>query len=217
MEIISQYDNQHNYVSIIDDKIYLSICSNMSLDFCSNSNFKLKWGNCRLEAAHLKLFIYMNNELAKELDLFDLSILSLTAFLKEVKKKLTIIAVKQSPTNSASPIMKYVNPIYGSYVMPQSLNKSLSIKLFYATWCGFSKIFLPIWNSATDTHKNKITFTAIECDKNLAQFSNYNITCFPTVIYFYGDEEVDRTTGNLPLNDFNAKILDFYASQHVPF
>jgi hypothetical protein len=59
--------------------------------------------------------------------------------------------------------------------------------LYYASWCHYSKIFLPEWEKikhtvSTSELKNKLECNDYECTENKELCSKYNIRGFPSII-----------------------------------
>ncbi len=65
------------------------------------------------------------------------------------------------------------------------------IKLYYATWCGYSKSFLPIWAKFEEHAKSKMPFlriTRVKCESdNEAQCMQDGVEGYPTVILYPTD------------------------------
>jgi thiol-disulfide isomerase/thioredoxin len=60
---------------------------------------------------------------------------------------------------------------------------SKTIFLFYADWCRYSKMFLPIWDNIVSSNtNNNITFRKINVDENQDLAIEYTISKLPTVI-----------------------------------
>lgn len=73
----------------------------------------------------------------------------------------------------------------------QALNKLLKkekafMMMFYAPWCGFCKRLKPDYSAAAAELKDTHTLVAMDVNKpeNSAARIKYNITGFPTLVYF---------------------------------
>lgn len=73
----------------------------------------------------------------------------------------------------------------------QSLNKLLKreksfMMMFYAPWCGFCKRLKPDYSAAASELKSSYVLAAMDVNKpeNAQARIKYNITGFPTLIYF---------------------------------
>lgn len=58
--------------------------------------------------------------------------------------------------------------------------------MFYAPWCGFCKKMKPDYSAAAAEVKDVVVFAAIDVNRpeNQAIRSTFNISGFPTVLYF---------------------------------
>lgn len=58
--------------------------------------------------------------------------------------------------------------------------------MFYAPWCGFCKRMKPDYSTAATELKGQATLAAIDVNRpeNSKVRKQYNITGFPTLIYF---------------------------------
>ncbi len=61
-------------------------------------------------------------------------------------------------------------------------SKDQCLVLFYATWCGFSQRFLPIFVEYQKSHPDQCLIVAIDELPDLCD--QYDITVYPTVIQF---------------------------------
>lgn len=76
--------------------------------------------------------------------------------------------------------------------------------LFYASWCPFSRMFLPVYekHSQGPTHK----FARILIDENRDVCDQYSIEVYPTVIFFK-DGKVSKRLDGTPHVGLNEKQL----------
>lgn len=64
--------------------------------------------------------------------------------------------------------------------------------LFYAPWCGFSKKFLPIWDTLPSKNTEEgISFGKVDCVDQQNLYWDYEkmVTSFPTIIFFIGGSD----------------------------
>ncbi len=87
--------------------------------------------------------------------------------------------------------------------MPEHFTKkslpAAELTLFYATWCGYSRQFLPEWEKFEGYAKANfptLKVTSVRCENgNEAQCSQKGVEGYPTVIFYKGDAEVTFTKG----------------------
>ena len=65
-------------------------------------------------------------------------------------------------------------------------DKSSTLVMFYAPWCGYCKRLKPEYADAATALKGKANLVGIDVDKpNMMSLrTSYNITGFPTLYYF---------------------------------
>jgi len=61
---------------------------------------------------------------------------------------------------------------------------------FYAEWCGPCKQFKPTFEKVAKQLKGKVTFVAVDADKNQDVLQEYGVKSLPTVLYFNDGEKV---------------------------
>jgi len=69
---------------------------------------------------------------------------------------------------------------------------------FYADWCGPCKAMAPIIEEAAKTYKGKVNVFKLDVDKSPDSAQKYGVMSIPTLVYFKGGKEVDRSSGALP-------------------
>lgn len=79
---------------------------------------------------------------------------------------------------------------------------------FYAEWCGpckqFKKVFDPV--AQQKQFKNKVTFVAIDADKNQDVLEEYGVKSLPTVLYFEDGEKIGSGSKR-DLEGFKKEVL----------
>lgn len=89
-------------------------------------------------------------------------------------------------------VFRRVNIIHGNYLFFQTLGKFIKketrpiLVMFYAPWCGFCKTLKPEFSAAATELKPKYILSAIDVNRpeNSIIRKQYNITGFPTLLYF---------------------------------
>lgn len=83
-------------------------------------------------------------------------------------------------------------------VNTQNVNDN-KLKLFYATWCGYSKQFFPVWEQIKQHVSNNPELQThceqYDCDKDNNICSEYGIEGFPTVVLVKKDGSKIMYTG----------------------
>ena len=67
--------------------------------------------------------------------------------------------------------------------------------LFYASWCPFSRRFLPEFERAAGVHEK--SFACVKVDDLVDLCDEYAIDVYPTVIFFEKGKVLDRVDGVL--------------------
>jgi len=67
--------------------------------------------------------------------------------------------------------------------------------LFYASWCPFSRRFLPAFDEAASVNKDH--YSCVKIDDHDGLCEEYGIDVFPTVIFFEKGKVLDRVDGRL--------------------
>lgn len=65
---------------------------------------------------------------------------------------------------------------------------------YYAKWCGPCKTLMPRLSALQSDYPN-IKFVSIDVDENMPHAVEVGIRSVPTVIFYKGEEEINRSTG----------------------
>lgn len=65
---------------------------------------------------------------------------------------------------------------------------------YFAKWCGPCKTLMPRLSALQSDYPN-IKFVSIDVDENMPHAVDAGIRSVPTVIFYKGEEQVDRSTG----------------------
>lgn len=76
------------------------------------------------------------------------------------------------------------------------IKSGFSVVDFYADWCGPCKIMTPILEEISEENKN-VKFGKINVDKENELAQEFEVMSIPTLIFFKGNEQIDRVTGLL--------------------
>jgi thiol-disulfide isomerase/thioredoxin len=76
-------------------------------------------------------------------------------------------------------------------------NQIIEIVLYYADWCGYSKMFLPIWEKFEEYGKKNfpdLKITRIKCENEKLNYCmQKGIKGYPTVKIYKNDKEIEFT------------------------
>lgn len=76
-------------------------------------------------------------------------------------------------------------------------NGSADLYFFYTEWCPHCKTAKPVWNSFKEQIGNKkiknisINFIEVDCDKDTATASQFNVEGYPTIKMVYNDKIIE--------------------------
>lgn len=74
---------------------------------------------------------------------------------------------------------------------------------FWAPWCGPCRGFAPIFAQAAAQHPEWL-FVKIDTDANPQLAAQYSIRSIPTLAIFIGGQAIERLSGALPAQQFDA-------------
>lgn len=76
-------------------------------------------------------------------------------------------------------------------IIPSYLNKTdiIKLQLFYKTTCKYCAEFMPTWNKIINSLPNNIKYEEIDCDKDIKQINENQITSVPTIILLVNNEK----------------------------
>lgn len=72
------------------------------------------------------------------------------------------------------------------------------LALFWARWCGYCRILLPVVDELASDYAGLIKFVKVDLDKSPSLASLYQVQSVPTMLEFKNGNLVDRLLGNLP-------------------
>ncbi|MFA6432030.1 MAG: thioredoxin family protein [Candidatus Margulisiibacteriota bacterium] len=86
--------------------------------------------------------------------------------------------------------------------------------LFYASWCPFSRKFLPIFEKHSTGKENNYRRVVLDDLEELAE--KYNIEVYPTVLYFEKGKAVKRLDGIHEVGLDEDQLEDFISACKLP-
>ena len=89
-------------------------------------------------------------------------------------------------------------------------NGKVSIFDFSATWCGPCRMMAPVFEEFAEKHTDYL-FHKIDIDENEDLSREFKIMYVPTFLVFKDGKELGRTSGYLPIEDFEKFVNDSLA------
>jgi len=90
-------------------------------------------------------------------------------------------------------------------------DKTGELKIFYASWCPHSQKSLKMWYTYKENYDKKynISFSEIDCDKDVQLADSYNIDSYPTIILIVSGKKYiyDAEMNNDTLTQFINTIM----------
>ena len=107
-------------------------------------------------------------------------------------------------------MFRYIKRFFGNSGDYKQMNDRV-ITLYYASWCGYSKNFLPTWYELKNFYAN-IKFIELDCSikKNEDLASLNDIPGYPTIIFSDGDKKKEYA-GDRTIESFKSEIDLFYS------
>ena len=85
-------------------------------------------------------------------------------------------------------------------------DEKLVIVDFWATWCGPCRMLSPLLDEVEEEMADKITVVKVNVDDADEIAMNYRIMNIPTLLFFKGGLQVDKTVGAMPKNALVERI-----------
>lgn len=91
-------------------------------------------------------------------------------------------------------LIQYFGPNSEKYTNEKFTNQNGEIKLYYANWCKYSKMFLPEWDKFEQQAPQQlpnITVSKIACENGQdAMCAENGVRGYPTVILYIGNKQI---------------------------
>ena len=88
-------------------------------------------------------------------------------------------------------------------------SRDSAIVLFYASWCPFSRSFLPVFERPAKERPDRFFRLLVDDQPELC--ADYRVDVFPTVIFFKNGEVVRRLDGSAGLGLDEKSLSEFIA------
>ena len=92
------------------------------------------------------------------------------------------------------------------------LNEKVAVLDFWASWCGPCRMMSPIVETLAEKYQGKIAFGAVNVDEEEGLAISYGISAIPTLLFFKGGKQVNKTMGLRPQSELEG-ILEGLLSE----
>ena len=77
---------------------------------------------------------------------------------------------------------------------------------FWAEWCGPCRMLSPVVEEVGREFSNRVKVGKLNVDDNPKTASRYNVMSIPTLVFFKGGKESDRSIGVAPKADVKRRV-----------
>ncbi len=91
----------------------------------------------------------------------------------------------------------------------------LAVVDFWAEWCGPCHVMAPNIDYLAEDYHERVVVAKLDVDANPATPQKYGIMGIPTLIFYFGGQEVDRHVGIMHFEQLTRKVDELLA-QHAP-
>ncbi len=78
---------------------------------------------------------------------------------------------------------------------------------FWAEWCSPCRALTPVLEKITREFRGEILLAKVEVDENMRLAGHYKLRGFPTVIFFWAGEALDRFAGYKPVHTVRELVV----------
>jgi thioredoxin 1 len=87
-------------------------------------------------------------------------------------------------------------------------NNDLVIVDFWAPWCGPCRMVAPVLDELAQKYAGMVKIAKLNVDENKQTAAKFGVMSIPTMLFFKGGEQVDKTVGALPKEALEQKIKE---------
>ena len=77
---------------------------------------------------------------------------------------------------------------------------------FYATWCPPCRMLAPLLDQMAERYGDNVQLVKVNIDESPELASQYRVSGVPTLVFFFGGNEVDRVVGVPPQPVLEQKV-----------
>jgi thioredoxin 1 len=90
------------------------------------------------------------------------------------------------------------------------ISEGNSVVDFWASWCGPCKMMAPEFEAASKQIGEKVRFGKVNVEDNQKLAERFQVISIPTLLFFKGKEQVERTSGMMGSNEIVAKVEEAF-------
>lgn len=91
----------------------------------------------------------------------------------------------------------------------EKIEKGVFLVDFWAVWCGPCRMAGPVIDELAEEYKDKALVGKVNVDEEQELAANFGVMSIPTVIVFKDGKEVERVTGFVGKEGYQAKLDKF--------
>ncbi|CAM9135464.1 unnamed protein product [Heterosigma akashiwo] len=120
---------------------------------------------------------------------------SVFGWLATVMPILLLLVLFFSPTYSHYEESKDVVSLTSKNFASQTASRKWFLK-FYAPWCGHCQQLVPVWEELASELQGEVSVGAIDCDKEKAVCSQFNVRGYPSLLFLTEKKDVYTYEGD---------------------
>lgn len=106
--------------------------------------------------------------------------------------------------------MSHLREINSVQFGPEVLQNTRPVVVdFYATWCPPCRMLAPLLDELAAKYGDRVQFVKVNIDESPDLANRYQVSGVPTLVFFFGGNEVDRVVGVPAAAALEQKISGF--------
>lgn len=119
-----------------------------------------------------------------------------------------ILQFARGPLPASDHLPHLTDDTFGSFIGRATLPVLVD---FYADWCGPCRRVAPLLTRLENNNRGRLTLAKLNTDHAQRTASRFGVSSIPCLILFHHSNEVDRITGALSLDEYQA-----WLDRHLP-